>query len=65
MISVLDSLCLRFKNFALGLETLTWGDIPALDAISINISNENKLILPRIKSETRGCVTPKISAASA
>ena len=49
----------------LGFDSFTTGDIPAVDAMFISMSKENRLILPRVKSEIRGWVTPNSSAASA
>ena len=44
----------RLKGNVLGLDNLTTGDIPAVDAMFISMSKENRLILPRIRSEIRG-----------
>ena len=44
----------RLKGNVLGLDNLTTGDIPAVDAMFISMSKENRLILPRIRSEMRG-----------
>ena len=40
-------------------------NLPAVAAMSIRVSSENRLTLPRIRSETLGWVTPNSSAASA
>lgn len=50
---------------AFGLDSFTTGDIPAVEAMSMSMSKENRLILPRIKSDMRGWVTPNSCAASA
>jgi hypothetical protein len=45
---------LRRTGNAFGLDNLTTGDIPAVDAMFIRVSNEKRSILPRIRSEMRG-----------
>ena len=45
---------LRRTGNALGLDNLTTGDIPAVDAMFIRVSNEKRSILPLIRSEMRG-----------
>ena len=44
----------RLTGNDLGLDSFTTGDIPAVAAMFMSISKENKLILPRIRSEMRG-----------
>jgi hypothetical protein len=55
----------RFAGAARGMETLTVGPMPAVAAMSIRVSSENRLTLPRIRSDMRGWVTPKKTAACA
>lgn len=47
----------------LGMVTLMVGAMPAVVAMSTRASSENNATLPRVRSEMRGCVTPKRAAA--
>ena len=49
---------------AFGLRTFTMRVMPAVAAISIRVSSNNKLNLPRTKSQPRGYVTPNKAAVS-
>ena len=55
----------RVADFDVVLLTVSLGRSPAVAAMSSSASVEKRLIRPRVRSDTRGCVTPKNVAASA